>query len=264
MRARINGIEMHFEIDGAAEAPPVVLHHPLATNLSFWNEFAIRLAPNWRVIRYDARGHGKSEASPAPYSLDGLADDCIALMNHLGVKRAAYVGLSMGGMVAQYLGLRYPDRFSCLVIASSSSRIPTDASPVWEDRIRLSRAEGMQSQVGPALGRWLAARARGDETIVGRCTEMIETTPVEGYVGWCHAIRVLDMTDRLSGIGLPVHVVVGEDDPATPVAASEAIQRAIPGATLAIVPNVSHMLAIEDPAAFAGAVTPFLDRHRPG
>lgn len=263
VRAEINGIEMHYIVEGPEAAPAVVLHHPLATDLSFWDETAAALVSKWRVIRFDARGHGKTAATKAPYDFQTLAADTIGLMDHLGVRRAAYVGLSMGGMVAQFLGLSHPDRFSCLVIASSTSKIPENLRHLWSDRVKVARAEGMASQVEPCLVRWLAASSRQRADVVERCNRLITATPVEGYGGWCGAIETLDMTDKLGGIKLPTLVVVGQDDPATPVAASETIQRAIPGANLAVLPGVSHMLAIEDPAAFVAAVAPFIDANRP-
>lgn len=263
MRATINGIDMNYLVEGAGDAPAVVLHHPLATDLSFWDETAAALKNDWRVIRFDARGHGLTAATAAPYDFRTLSADTVALMDHLGVKRAAFVGLSMGGMVAQDLGLDHATRFSCLVIASSTSRIPENLRHLWSDRVKVARAEGMASQVEPCLARWLAAASRQRADVVERCTRLIKATPVEGYGGWCGAIETLDMTDKLGGITLPTLVVVGQEDPATPVAASETIQRAIPGAKLAVLPGVSHMLAIEAPAAFVASVAPFLARHKP-
>ena len=261
MKASVNGIQLTYDVSGDASAPAVVLHHPLATNFSFWDEAAAFLAKTYRVIRFDARGHGTSEATTGKYSFDQLAADTIGLMDHLGVKRAGFVGLSMGGMLAQTLGLKFADRFNCLVIASSSSRVPPEMRHLWVDRVGVAREKGMSSQVEPCLARWLAEDARANPAIAARCTKMIESTPIDGYGGWCGAIETLDMTDKLGGIKIPTRVIVGADDPATPVAASEVIQKAIPGADLVIIPGVSHMLAIEDPAAFHDALTPFLAKY---
>jgi len=263
VQAHINGIEMNYVVEGPAAAPVVVLHHPLATDLTFWDETAAALKGEWRVVRFDARGHGKTQATAAPYDFKTLAGDTIALLDHLGVKRAAFVGLSMGGMVAQFLGLMHTERFSCLVIASSTSRIPENLRHLWSDRVKVARAEGMASQVEPCLVRWLAAGSRQRADVVARCTRLITATPVEGYGGWCGAIETLDMTDKLGGIALPTLVVVGQEDPATPVAASETIQRAIPGAGLVVIPGVSHMLAIEEPGAFVDAIRPFIGANKP-
>ena len=167
----------------------------------------------------------------------------------------------MGGMVAQYLGLDHGARFSSISIVSSTSRTPPEMRNLWSDRVVVAREKGMGSQVEPAMQRWLAATSRAKLELVARCAKLIEATPLEGYAGWCGAIEFLDMTDKLSGVKVPVRVIVGAEDPATPVAASEVIHRAISGSSLAIIPGVSHMLAIENPAAFHAELLPFLARH---
>ena len=262
MRAKINGIEMAYAVSGTATAPAVVLHHPLATNLSFWDEAAAVLEKTFRVIRFDARGHGASEAPTGRYDFKILALDTIALMDHVGVKRAQYVGLSMGGMVAQFLGLDHAARFASITIVSSASKTAENMRHLWSDRVTVAREQGMPSQVEPAMQRWLAASTRaGNPEIVARCKRMIETTPLEGYAGWCGAIEYLDMTEKLGGIKIPVRFIVGAEDPATPPAASETMHRRIPGSEFSIMPGVSHMLAIENPAGFHAELLPFLAKH---
>lgn len=262
MKAKVNGISINYELTGKADGPPVVLHHPLATNLSMWDELTAALAPTYRVLRLDARGHGQSEAPKGPYAFETLAADVIALMDAVGFGQARFLGLSMGGMAGQYLGLLHPARFHSLTLVSTSSRIPAEAAPVWDQRIANARAHGMQSQVQAALERWVsptALKTRPD--LAARFSKMIAATPPEGYIGWCEAIRRLDITERLKAIKLPTLVVAGEIDPATPVAAHEAIHRAIPGSKLVIMPGVSHMLSAEAPEAFHGHVLLFLAAH---
>ena len=261
MRAKINGIDMAYDVRGAANAPAVVLHHPLATNMSFWDEATAALEKSYRVVRFDARGHGATEAAIGRYDFKVLAQDVVALLDHVGAKRAQFVGLSMGGMVAQFLGLDHAARFSSISIVSSTSRTPPELRNLWSDRVVVAREKGMGSQVEPAMQRWLAASSRTRPDLMARCRAMIESTPLEGYAGWCGAIEFLDMTDKLKGITVPTKVIVGADDPATPVAASETIQRNIPGSLLAIMPSVSHMLAIENPAGFHAELLPFLAKH---
>lgn len=263
MRAKINGIDMNFEVSGAEGRPAVVLHHPLATNLTGWDELTKALEPAYRVVRMDARGHGKSEAPKGPYTFDTLAADVVALMDHVGLGKARYLGLSMGGFVGQYLGLRYPQRFACLSLVSTSSRIPPEAAAMWDDRIKATREGGMKTQVEPALGRWIAPEARkNNAALVARCTQMIEQTPVEGYIGWCGAIRNLDITDQLKAIKVPTQVIVGALDPATPPAAAQAIHREIAGSQYIEIPGVSHMLHLEAPAEFHKHVLPFFAKHQ--
>jgi len=261
MQASINGFRMNYQVDGPDTASTVVLHHPLATNLTIWDELTATLTPRYRVVRFDARGHGQSEATKAPYDFRTLSADVLGLMDHLKIARAHFLGLSMGGMVGQHLGLDQPQRFSSLILSSTSSRIPAEAQPLWDERVKVAREKGMGSQVPVALQRWLAESARnGNPALVARMTKYLETTPVEGYVGWCQAIRSLNITDKLKGIELPTRVIVGADDPGTPPAAAQAIHREIAGSDLVVVPGVSHMLHVEEPATFNEHVLEFLDR----
>ncbi len=262
MKAKVNGINLNFELSGNNSGPAVVLHHPLATNLSSWDELTAALEPRYRVLRLDARGHGRSDAPKGAYTFEMLARDVVDLMTQSGIDKASFVGLSMGGMVGQYLGLLHPDRFHNLCLVSTSSRIPSEAKPIWEQRIANAPKQGMGAQVEAALQRWVSPTAlKENQNLVKRLTGMIEATPVDGYVGWCHAISGLNVTDRLGAIKLPTRVIVGELDPATPVAASQAIHAAIPGSDLVVVPGVSHMLHNEEPDVFNAHVTSFLDKY---
>jgi 3-oxoadipate enol-lactonase len=261
MQATINGFRMNFAVEGPEAASAVVLHHPLATDLSIWDELTAALAPRYRVVRFDARGHGASEATPAPYDLAMLTADTVGLLDHLGLARAHFLGLSMGGMVGQHLGLAHPQRFASLILCSTSSRIPDEARPLWEERVRVAREQGMGAQVDLALSRWLAAASmQGKPALVARMRRYIEATPVEGYAGWCGAIRDLNVTDRLKAIRLPTLVIVGAEDPGTPPAAAQVIHREIAGSELVEVPGVSHQLHVEEPATFNRHVLAFLDR----
>lgn len=263
MQATINGFRMNFAVEGPEAAPAVVLHHPLATDLSIWDELAAALVPRYRVVRFDARGHGASEATPAPYDLATLTADTIALMDHLGLARAHFLGLSMGGMVGQHLGLAHPQRFASLILCSTTSRMPPETHALWEERAKVAREKGMGSQVEVALARWLAPGSMEKPLLVTAMRRYIESTPSEGYAGWCQALRTLDVTDRLKAIRLPTLVIVGADDPSTPPAAAQVIHREIAGSELVEVPGVSHQLHVEDPATFNRHVLTFLDRQPP-
>jgi 3-oxoadipate enol-lactonase len=258
-----DGLAFHARLEGKSGAPAVVLHHPLATNLTYWDELTAALRSDYQVLRFDARGHGRTDAPKGPYGFATLAADVVGLMDKAGIKRAGYVGLSMGGMVGQYLGLLHAARFSCLSIVSSSSRVAPEFRSLWSDRVVVAREQGMASQVEPAMARWVAETTRKTKPeLIARFTRMIETTPLEGYAGWCGTIETLDVTDRLAAIRLPTQIIVGDKDPATPIAASEVIHKGISGSELVVLPGVSHMLSAEDPIAFHAALLPFLARHR--
>jgi 3-oxoadipate enol-lactonase len=261
MQATVNGFRMNFAVEGPEAAAVVVLHHPLATDLTVWDALTAALLPRYRVVRLDARGHGASEVTPAPYDFGMLTADVVGLMDHLKIARAHFLGLSMGGMVGQHLGLAHPQRLASLILSSTSSRIPAEAKPLWVDRVKVAREKGMDSQVDLALQRWLApATLASKPDVVARMRAYIEATPVEGYAGWCDAIRDVDVTDRLKAIALPTLIVVGAEDPSTPPAAARVVHREIAGSELVEVPGVSHQLHVEDPATFNRYVLAFLDR----
>ena len=264
MHATVNGFRMSFAVEGPDAGPAVILHHPLATDLTIWDELTAALRPRYRVVRFDARGHGASEATRAPYDFAMLGADVVGLMDHLKIARAHFLGLSMGGMVGQHLGLEHPQRFASLILCSTSSRIPDEARPLWDERVRIAREKGMASQVELALSRWLAAASmQSRPAVVARMRRYIEATPVEGYAGWCQAIRSLNVTGRLKAIRLPTRVIVGAEDPSTPPAAAQVIQREIAGSDLVEVPGVAHQLQVEEPVTFNRHVLEFLDRQPP-
>lgn len=262
MKAKVNGIWINYQVSGPAGGPAVVLHHPLGTNLAVWDELTASLEPRYRVIRFDARGHGESEAPSGAYDFPTLARDTIAVMDHAGATRAHFVGLSMGGFVGQFLGLDFPARFRSLVLVSTSSNM-TAGREIWDQRIREVNENGMTTNViDVALTRWVSPSARTSKPdLVARLRGMLETTPPAGYTGWCHAIRDLDVTQQIAGIHLPTKVIVGALDPATPPAAAETIHRRINGSEFVQIPGVSHMLMLEEPGLFHAEVLPFLACH---
>jgi 3-oxoadipate enol-lactonase len=259
MKITANGISMNYTFDGPAGAPVVTLSHSLATDLAMWEPTVPALASRFRVLRYETRGHGKTEAPRGAYTLDQLAEDALALLRALDIQRTHWVGLSMGGMIGQALALKAPNVLASLALCDTSSRIPPEAKPQWEERIRTAEAKGMEPHVEPTLARWFTAPFRERrKDVVDRVAAMIRSTPVAGYVGCCHAIAALNLTDRLGAIKLPTIVIVGEDDPGTPVAASRVIAEAIKGARLEIIPAAAHLSNMEQPEAFNRALSGFL------
>ena len=261
MKISVNDISMNYTFDGPADAPVVTMSHSLATDRGMWDPTVPALTSRFRVLRYETRGHGQTAAPRGAYTLEQLADDARALLRALGIQRTHWVGLSMGGMIGQVLALKAPDVLLSLSLCDTSSRIPADAKPQWEDRIRTAEAKGMGPLVEPTLARWFTAPFRERrKDVVDRVATMIRTTPVAGYVGCCHAISALNLTDRLSAIKLPTIVIVGEDDPGTPVAASRLIAENIKGARLEIISSAAHLSNIEQPEAFNRALSSFLEK----
>ena len=261
MRISANGINVNYTLDGPAAAPVVALSHSLAADLSMWDPQMKALTARYRVLRYDTRGHGGTDAPAGPYSLDQLAEDARALLRALGLARVHWVGLSMGGMIGQTLALKAPEVFLSLALCDTSSRIPAEAKALWQERIKTAETQGMEPLVEPTIGRWLTAPFREQrKDVADRVRAMIRATNPRGYAGCCHAIAALDLTDRLSAITLPTLIVVGEEDQGTPVAASRAIQAQIAGSRLEILKSAAHLSNLEQPDAFTSVVTSFLAR----
>lgn len=261
MKVSANGIAMNYMLDGPTNALVVTLSHSLATDLGMWDPQMPALTARFRVLRYETRGHGGTDAPEGAYSLTQLADDARALLDALHIDRTHWIGLSMGGMIGQALALKASDRLLSLVLADTSSRMPAENKPLWEERIRTAESKGMEPLVEPTLNRWFTPGFRQRRPdVVDRVAAMIRKTSPRGYAGCCAAIAALDLTDRLGGIKLPTLVVVGEEDQGTPVAASRAIHESIKGSTLTIIPSAAHLSNMEQPEAFTTAVTRFLGK----
>lgn len=261
MKIKANGITIHYTLEGAEPAPVVTLSHSLATDLSMWSPQMEPLLKSYRVLRYDTRGHGNTDAPHAPYSLEMLAEDALGLLRALGIKKTFFMGISMGGMIGQVLGLKAPEILSGLILCDTASRIPDEAGPVWNERIEAVRQKGMESQVDSTIDRWFTPRFRDRRPEVVKGVEaMIRATSIEGYAGCAHAIRELNLTERISDIRAPTLIIVGEDDPGTPVSASEEIQRRIRNSELVVLKSAAHLSNIEQSAAFNKAVLDFLGK----
>jgi 3-oxoadipate enol-lactonase len=261
MKITAKGISMHYMLEGAESAPVITLSHSLATDLSMWEPQMEPLLKSCRVLRYDTRGHGNTETPPGPYSLEVLAEDVLGLLKVLGIEKTFFMGISMGGMIGQVLGLKAPGLLEGLVLCDTSSRVPDEAKPIWNERIETVQRKGMESQVEATLERWLTPRYRKERpAVVEKITAMIRGTNPQGYIGCGHAIRDLNLTDKIAAIKVPTLIIVGEDDPGTPVAASQVIHEKIKGSELVILKSAAHLSNIEQAEAFNKAVLNFLGK----
>lgn len=259
MKLKANGIEINYEIEG--DGPVVTFSHSLACNLSMWDEQARALKGRYRILRFDTRGHGQTSAPAAAYTLEQLAHDLKGLLDGLSITATHFVGLSMGGMIGQVFALKYPAMVQSLVLCDTTSRYPSAAAPVWEERIKAVGAKGMEPMVAPTLERWFTApfRARRQD-LMDKVGAMIRSTPAPGYIGCCHAIPKINVTARLKEVRCPALVIVGEEDLGTPVEMAREIHAALPGAELAILSRASHLSNVEQPAEFNRALGGFLDK----
>lgn len=252
-----NGITINYKVEGSG--PWVTLSHSLSCDLTMWDELAVALAPTFSVLRYDTRGHGGTTVPEGSYSFEQLAADVLGLLDALKIEHTHFVGLSMGGMIGQHFALAAPQRLNKLVIANSTSRIPPEAGPLWDERIALARAQGCAGVVEGTLARWFTPGFRAAQPdAVARIAAQIRNTPAAGYIGCASAIRALDITAKIGAIAAPTLVIAGADDPGTPPAMSEVIAATIPGARLEIIPSASHLSCIEQPEIFNRLVADFL------
>lgn len=258
--ATINGIQLHYHVSGQSDGPPLLLSNSLASTLNMWDPQMAAFEKHFQVIRYDSRGHGKSDAPAGAYTIETLTADAVGLLDHLGIAKTHYCGLSKGGMVGQRLATLHPARVDRLVLCDTAAYMgPAD---LWEGRIRTAEDKGMAGIVDATIERWFTApfRAKAPEAIAPVRT-MILNTPVAGFVGCCRAIQAMDQRETIRSITAPTLVIVGADDPGTTPDQAREIQARIKGAKLVILPEAAHLSNIEQPALFDAAVLDFLGVH---
>ena len=254
----MTAVEVHAVEDGPADAPVVLLAGSLGSSLEMWDPQVAALSARFRVVRYDARGHGRSPVPPGPYVIDDLVDDAVALLDRIGVERAHVVGLSLGGMTAMRLAAREPDRVDRIALLCTSAKF---ASPEpWAERATTVRAQGTAAVADAVVARWFTDRLREQSpALVERMRDMVASTPAEGYASCCAAIETMDLRADLGRISAPVLAIAGADDPATPPEHLAAIVDAVPGARLLVLPQAAHLANVEQSVAVDAALLAHLD-----
>ncbi len=262
MQVRFNNdVSIHYEIEGRGDGPFVTMSHSLATNLQLWDPQVAALRSEFRILRFDTRGHGSSSAPAGPYTIENLAADVIGLLDSLAIGRTHFVGISMGGMIGEVLACRYPDRIERLVLCDTTGRVSPETLPIWEERIREAETGGMKALVEQTLERWLSEGFRRDQPeITERIRNMILQTPVPGYAGCSRAISTFDVLDELSKISAQTSIITGENDESAPVGTAREIQDQIEGAELVILPGARHLSNIEAADLFNQNLLRFLAR----
>lgn len=253
----MSGAIFSTDTDGGGDA--VLLVHAIGCDHRMWDALAADLAPSFRVVRMDVRGHGRSEVTPRPYSLAQLAGDAARILDECGIDKAHWVGLSMGGMIGQAFALEHPGRLGRLVLANTTSSYGAEGPKMWEARAKAVAEGGMAAITELAMTRYFSDDFRAARPeVVDEVKRRFLATPPQGYIGCCDAIRDLDFTARLGEIRARTLVIAGGKDAGTPVAMSQAIAAHIPGARLAVIPGAAHLSAVEDPAAFNSLARDFL------
>jgi 3-oxoadipate enol-lactonase len=257
MRINANGISMNVQIDGPEGAPWLVFSNSLMTNLTMWDDQVAELRQSFRILRYDQRGHGGTQATEGPYSFDLLVADVVALLDALSIKRAHFVGLSMGGVTALFLAQRHPERFDRIIACDCAPASTPASAQQWQERIAIAAKDGMAALAEPTVTRWFPPDFVATKSpVLAKIQHMIENTPTAGFTGCAQALSSYDLRPALPAIDRPTLLIVGTKD--ATLAGIRQIKEAVRGSALVELAGAGHISNTEQPAAFTGAVRDFL------
>ena len=257
MKVKANGISINYQVDGADGAPWLVLSNSLATNLTMWDDQARELGRALRVLRYDQRGHGLTEAPAGRYPFDLLIADALALMDALAIRKAHFAGLSMGGATALGLAQKHPDRLDRVIVCDSPCQSTPTSSQQWEERIVVAQAQGMGALVEPTIARWFPPDViKANPPHVDKVRQMIRSTPVDGFIGCAAALADHDYAAAVARVTRPVLFLVGEKDAAAPP--MRKLNDALPGSRFVELAGAGHISNLDQPEGFTRAVEDFL------
>lgn len=251
-----DGCRINVSVEGRDGGPTLMLSNSLGGTLQMWEPQMPALTKLFRVIRYDGRGHGRSDIGARPYAMERFGRDVIAILDDLNVEKVHWCGLSMGGMVGQWLGANAPERIDKLILANTTCYYPDPGN--WDARIRTVREGGLAAIVDAVMNAWFTAdfRERAPD-VVAKIRAMLLATPLDGYLACCECLRTLDQRDLLPRIAKETLVIAGRHDTSTTLAAGEFIRSRIPRANLTIL-DAAHLSNVEQPHAFTEAVVGFL------
>jgi 3-oxoadipate enol-lactonase len=251
-----DGCPIHVEVEGPETAPVLMLSNSLGTTLHMWDGQVAPFTQHFRLVRYDRRGHGKSGVPKGPYTMERLGRDVLAVLDGLGIKTISWCGLSMGGMVGQWLGANAPDRIKRMVITNTSSYFPDKNG--WNERLKLVQEKGVAAFAAPNMARWFTKGfiERAPQK-VAPIQEMFAATPLEGYLACGAAVRDMDQRALLPAIKAPTLVIAGKHDGATPPEANEYIANHIPGAKFGLL-DAAHLSNVEQQDAYTEKALEFL------
>jgi 3-oxoadipate enol-lactonase len=253
-----NKVVHYYAVEGAYNAPALVFSNSLGSDHRIWDPVLPYLRDKFRIIRYDQRGHGLSDATPAPYSISDLADDLAGLLERLDIDNAFVCGLSVGGMIAQGLAASYSRRARAVVLCDTAMQI--GPASMWDERIAAIKKDGISVLTGPIMERWFTREFR-DSRAIELCgyINMLERTPAEGYIGTCCAIRDADLRKDAASINRPTLVVCGDQDLATPPDLARELADTISGAKFSLIEDAAHITCVEQPQLFSRLVINFLE-----
>ena len=260
-RVEVGGNRFFYRWEGPAGGPVVMMAHAMGTSHRIWDRQAPALADRYRLLLYDWRGHGASDAPEGPYSLDGFAADAVGVMDALGIDRVVWVGISTGGMIGQGVAIGHPGRVQAAALCNTMARATPRYRQWVVERQAAVRASGMAPVWDMTHKLWFSdayADAAGPDYAAIR--GLFTATDTAGYLAGTSAVAELDYLDRLDRISCPVLVLGAGDDPVTPPARAEELRGGIAGAELAMLPGLRHFSNVEAPDAFNAPLRAFLDR----
>ena len=253
---KIGEIVHHYVVEGAPEKPALVFSNSLGSDLRIWDAVVPLLAEQFRIIRYDKRGHGLSDSPEPPYSINNLAQDLVGLLDALQIPQAVICGISVGGLIAQALTLAHPERVRALVLSDTGARIGSTAS--WEERIASVKSGGVKAWVKPSMERWFSEAFRRSRVAdVAGYSNMLLRTTLDGYIGTCCALRDTDFTEEIARIRQPALVLCGDQDIATPPELGQDLARRIRRGQFYSIESAAHLPCIEQPEAMTDRMLEF-------
>jgi 3-oxoadipate enol-lactonase len=258
MKIKANGININYQIDGPNDAPWIVFSNSLATSTAMWDEQADALKNSFRVLRYDQRGHGGTDAPAGRYAFDTLLGDALGLLDALGIGKAHFAGLSMGGATALGLAERHPDRLDRVIVCDSPCQSTPQSSQQWEERIAVAQQQGIGALVEPTIARWFPPETVAkNPPHLDKVRAMIRATPVNGFIGCASALADHDYASAIASVKRPVLFLVGEKDGAAP-AAMRKLHEKLNGSRYAELRGAGHISNMDGPAEFSRAIADFL------
>jgi 3-oxoadipate enol-lactonase len=257
MKTKANGITINYQIDGPDGAPWIVFSNSLATSIAMWDEQAAALKNSYRVLRYDQRGHGGTDAPAGRYAFDTLLADALALLDALSIRKAHFAGLSMGGATALGLAERHPERFDRIVVCDSPCLSTPQSSQQWEERITIAQKQGIGALVEPTVSRWFPPETVAkNPPHLDKVRAMFRSTPVNGFIGCAAALADHDYASAVATVKSPVLFLVGEKD--APGPAMRKLNEKLPGSRFVELAGAGHISNMDRPAEFNRAIRDFL------
>ena len=252
----VNKVVHYYTVEGADDASTLVFSNSLGSDHRIWDPVLPYLRDKFRIVRYDQRGHGLSDAVPAPYAIRDFIEDLAGLVDSLSIDNALVCGLSVGGMIAQGLAASYPQHVGALVLCDTAMQI--GPASIWDERIAAIQKDGIGALTDPIMDRWFTRAFRDERTTEQRgYINMLERTPVEGYIGTCRAIRDADLHNAASSINRPTLVLCGDQDMATPPSLARELADAVTGAKFSLIEGAAHITCVEQPETFSRLLIDF-------